>query len=90
MLTGNLPILIWEKPESQMQNNGQPRHPHLYELYITLMDNQDNVLAVIPQKVGFRRVEISGGRIRVNRQAIRLKGVNRHEHNQTHCPLCDP
>jgi beta-galactosidase len=37
------------------------------------------VLEVIPWRVGFRRVEIRGGRLLVNGQAVLLKGVNRHE-----------
>ncbi len=53
--------------------------PYLYELYLTVRNGGGEVLSVIPQRVGFRRVEISDGRIRVNGQPIRLKGVNRHE-----------
>ena len=41
-----------------------------------------NVLEVIPQKVGFRRVEIKGGRFLINGRAILVKGVNRHEHSE--------
>ncbi len=55
--------------------------PHLFELYITLRDTGGEVVAVIPRKVGFRRVEIAHSRIRINGQAVRFKGVNRHEHS---------
>lgn len=54
--------------------------PYLYDLYITLKD-ADQVLSVIPKKVGFRVVEIKGGRLLVNGVAIKLRGVNRHEHH---------
>ncbi len=55
--------------------------PYLYDLYISLRDTEGQVLAVIPRKVGFRRVDISGGRIRINGKPVRFKGVNRHEHS---------
>jgi beta-galactosidase len=41
------------------------------------------VLEVIPQNVGFRKVEIRGGRFLINGKAILVKGVNRHEHART-------
>ncbi|NCP83754.1 MAG: DUF4981 domain-containing protein [Bacteroidetes bacterium] len=54
--------------------------PYLYDLFITIKV-ANKLVAVIPQKVGFRRVEIKNGRILVNGVAIRLRGVNRHEHS---------
>ena len=56
--------------------------PYLYDLFITLRSREDEILAVIPKKVGFRRVEITDGRFLVNGQPVRLRGVNRHEHSQ--------
>ena len=56
--------------------------PYLYKLLLTLKDETGNVLEVIPQNVGFRKVEIRGGRLLVNGKAILVKGVNRHEHDQ--------
>jgi len=53
--------------------------PYLYTLLVTLKDAADNVLEVVPQRVGFRTVEIKGDRFLVNGVAIKLKGVNRHE-----------
>lgn len=57
--------------------------PYLYTLYITLKDKSGEVLEVIPQRVGFRSVEIKGSDLLVNGKRIFLKGVNRHEHNAT-------
>ena len=34
-------------------------------------------------KVGFRRIEIKGSRLLVNGVPIYIKGVNRHEHNDS-------
>lgn len=53
--------------------------PNLYKLYVSLFDIKDNVKEVIPQNVGFRKVEIKGGSLLVNGKAILIKGVDRHE-----------
>lgn len=57
--------------------------PYLYTLYITLKDKQGNVVEVIPQRVGFRSIEIINNNFLVNGKRVFLKGVNRHEHNAT-------
>ncbi len=56
-------------------------NPNLYELIISLKDKEGQVLEAIPQRVGFRTVEIEGGKILVNGKAVLFKGVNRHEHD---------
>jgi beta-galactosidase len=55
--------------------------PNLYSLLVILKDRNGQTIEVIPQRVGFRRVEIKDAIILVNGQAIKLKGVNRHEHH---------
>ena len=55
--------------------------PNLYTLFISLKDDEGSILEVIPQGVGFRRVEIKGNLFLLNGQKVKLKGVNRHEHN---------
>ena len=56
--------------------------PYLYTTLVTLKDQQGNIVEVIPQKTGFRVVEISKeGLFKVNGQVIKIKGVNRHEHH---------
>ncbi|MCD8317333.1 MAG: DUF4981 domain-containing protein [Paraprevotella sp.] len=52
--------------------------PNLYTLYTTLMDG-NKVAEVIPQHVGFRKVEIKNAQVLVNGRPILFKGVNRHE-----------
>lgn len=54
--------------------------PSLYTLLITLRENE-KVKQVIPQKVGFRKIELKGEVFLVNGVAIKLKGVNRHDFN---------
>ena len=53
--------------------------PYLYQLLMSLVDEQDQVLAVQGCKVGFRTVEIKNGNLLVNGVPIMIKGVNRHE-----------
>ncbi len=55
--------------------------PHLYRLTLTLKNAAGAVLETIPANVGFRKVEIKGGRLLVNGKAVLIKGVNRHEHS---------
>ncbi|MEJ2748903.1 MAG: glycoside hydrolase family 2 TIM barrel-domain containing protein, partial [Anaerolineae bacterium] len=55
--------------------------PYLYTLLLTLRDDMGAVVAVVPQKIGFRRVEVQGARLLVNGTAVKLRGVNRHEHH---------
>ncbi|MBO7580463.1 MAG: DUF4981 domain-containing protein [Bacteroidaceae bacterium] len=52
--------------------------PNLYTLYISLYDG-DKLLECIPQRVGFRKVEIKNQQLLVNGQPILIKGVDRHE-----------
>src|SRR5665213_3173507 len=53
--------------------------PYQYTVLVTLKDKNGNVVEVIPQKTGFRKVEIKDGVLYVNGKAILIKGVNRHE-----------
>jgi len=53
--------------------------PYLYTLLISLRDSKGQLLEVVPQRVGFRRVEISGGQLLVNGKPILIKGADRHE-----------
>lgn len=53
--------------------------PNLYELIIEVLDQEGNVLEVIPQKAGFRRFEMVDSIMTLNGKRIVFKGVNRHE-----------
>lgn len=52
--------------------------PYLYKAYITLK-NKQGAAEVIPQKVGFRNVEIKNAQLLVNGQPVLVKGADRHE-----------
>jgi beta-galactosidase len=51
--------------------------PNLYHLVVSL-GNQ-----YVPQRVGFRQVEMKDGLIKVNGKRVVFRGVNRHEHHPT-------
>ena len=53
--------------------------PHLYTLTLRLVDKNNEVVEVVPMRVGFRHIEIKGGQLLVNGQPILIKGVDRHE-----------
>ena len=52
--------------------------PYLYKAYITLK-NKQGAAEVIPQRVGFRNVEIKNAQLLVNGQPVLVKGADRHE-----------
>ncbi|HEY6914002.1 MAG TPA: glycoside hydrolase family 2 TIM barrel-domain containing protein, partial [Paludibacter sp.] len=55
--------------------------PNLYTLNITLEDSTGKIVERVRQRIGFRSVEIKDGQMLVNGKPIRLRGVNRHEHD---------
>ena len=54
--------------------------PYLYKLIVTLKQN-DDVLQVISENVGFRKIELNETNFLINGVPIILKGVNRHDYN---------
>jgi beta-galactosidase len=55
--------------------------PNLYTLSIALTDAAGRTLQVVRSLIGFRQVQILDGQLCVNGKPIRIKGVNRHEHD---------
>ena len=55
--------------------------PNLYTLQLTLNNANNEVIEQITTKIGFRSLEIKNGLFLVNGKPIRLRGVNRHEHD---------
>ncbi len=56
-------------------------HPNLYKLIINHLDEKGNIIESIFQNIGFRTIEIKHGLLLVNGVTIKIKGVNRHEHD---------
>ncbi len=63
-------------------NKWSAETPNLYKLVVTLYDGNQNLLEATSINVGFRTSEIKNGQLLVNGQAILIKGVNRHEHDE--------
>jgi beta-galactosidase len=55
--------------------------PSLYRLTLTLRDAEGDVLETLDWPIGLRRVEMKNGQLLVNGKAVKLRGVNRHEHH---------
>ncbi|MCH6256941.1 DUF4981 domain-containing protein [Puniceicoccaceae bacterium K14] len=55
--------------------------PNLYTLVISILDEENKEREVVAGRIGFRRVEIRDAVFCLNGKAIKLKGVNRHEHH---------
>ena len=58
--------------------------PHLYTLVVTLhCDAGDEIVEATSTRCGFRRVEIGDRELLINGKAVLIKGVNRHEWDDT-------
>ena len=53
--------------------------PRLYDLLMTVCEEDGSVVEVVRERVGFRRFEMKNGVMCLNGQRIVLKGVNRHD-----------
>ena len=56
-------------------------HPNLYRLEIRILDKNEKEVELLRKDIGFRTVEIKGGKLLINGQYVLIKGVNRHEHD---------
>ncbi len=54
--------------------------PVLYTVVLSLLGKEGEGLDRVTVRVGFRRLEIRDGVFLINNAALKLKGVNRHEH----------
>jgi beta-galactosidase len=53
--------------------------PNLYELHLYLKNDKDEIIETIHWHFGARKIEVHGDLFTINGQAVKLKGVNRHE-----------
>ena len=56
-------------------------NPYLYQAFVELLNEDDELLEVVPYNIGFRRIEIVDKVMYLNGQRLVLVGVNRHEWN---------
>ena len=81
-MLGTLPTVALELTvEQPVQWSAE--QPHLYTLVLTLRDLDGNAIEYLSTRVGFREVKVKGRDLLVNGKPILLKGVNRHEHDDT-------
>lgn len=57
--------------------------PNLYDCVLTLSYGNNERIAVTAYKTGFRKIEIRDAKLLVNGIPVYIKGVNRHEHNDS-------
>ena len=56
-------------------------HPYLYKLVLELIDQNEKVIEILCQRVGFRELEVKDGIAMMNGMPIYIRGTNRHEIN---------
>ena len=56
-------------------------YPNLYTLHMQLQKTDGTIIEQVTQKVGFRTVSVLDGQLLINGHAIKIRGVNRHEHD---------
>ena len=56
--------------------------PNLYTLVVNTIDRKGHTVESFAHPFGFRTVEMKFGQLHVNGVPLKIKGVNRHEHDQ--------
>jgi len=55
--------------------------PNLYQVVFVLKDGTGKVQEVLSTPFGFRKIEIRDQQLWINNKSVKIKGVNRHEHD---------
>ncbi len=58
--------------------------PNLYKISLSLLKANGEIIEVLSNKIGFRKVEIKNAHVLLNGQIIYFKGTNRHEFDPDH------
>ena len=56
-----------------------PEDPYLHGLTVELLAPGGGVVHSHHERIGVRKVDISGGRLRINARPVEIRGVNRHD-----------
>ncbi|MBQ9231560.1 MAG: hypothetical protein IJ190_10365 [Prevotella sp.] len=56
-------------------------NPNLYTLLMQLQNADGETIEQVTQQVGFRTIQMADGQLLINGQPIKIRGVNRHEHD---------
>lgn len=57
------------------------KHPVLYHLEIRLVSGNGQIVEIVPYEIGFLRIVLEGGIMKLNGKRLIINGVNRHEWN---------
>ncbi|HKK43118.1 MAG TPA: glycoside hydrolase family 2 TIM barrel-domain containing protein, partial [Bacteroidales bacterium] len=55
--------------------------PNLYQVVFVVKDGTGRVQEVLSTPFGFRKIEIKDQQLWINNKSVKIKGVNRHEHD---------
>ncbi|MHA1784221.1 MAG: glycoside hydrolase family 2 TIM barrel-domain containing protein, partial [Candidatus Helarchaeota archaeon] len=58
--------------------------PYLYEIFLILKNDKDEIIEVERSYFGFRAIKIKNSQFLINGRPLLFKGVNRHEHDPDH------
>ena len=89
LLNSNGKTLLSDSQQVKSPKLWSAETPNLYTLLITLNDENKKPIEFLSHRIGFRSVEIKDGVLLVNGKYVYLKGVNRHEHDQTNGHVID-
>jgi beta-galactosidase len=78
-VTDNLSKTILQKVAAPKKWSDEK--PYLYKLIIELLDENENVIEILNQHVGFKKLEVKNGIALLNGVPVYFRGTNRHEHN---------
>ena len=85
---GNKSVILTNKAEVHFEKNipnvkkWSAEEPNLYSLCLELKDKNGKTLEAAAVKPGFRTAEIKNKQFFINGQAVLVKGVNIHEHDE--------
>lgn len=71
----------WLHAEVERPRKWSAESPDLYRLALSLVDGAGEAVHRVACDVGFREIEVRDGMLLVNGRPVKLRGVNRHEHD---------
>ncbi|MCB1644344.1 MAG: DUF4981 domain-containing protein [Pseudomonadales bacterium] len=79
-VTGKGPLICWQARLGKVKP-WSAETPALYDLTITLRDQQDKEIDQVSLRIGFRDIRVENRELLINGKAVLIRGVNRHDHS---------
>ncbi|MDR0541823.1 MAG: DUF4981 domain-containing protein [Dysgonamonadaceae bacterium] len=76
-----LPKFAWMEATVNNPLKWTAETPNLYTLVLSLVNEKNEITETTACRIGFRSIEIKDGQVLINGKPVRLRGVNRHEHD---------